>query len=263
MATALQVAANVLQILLAACVVVAMVRSKATKRFRWFFIYVCYQVGEALLRWVLFWKGTPSAYYYWYWRTELFDIVLSFIALGESWLNIFRALFGLVWFRVLVGVLGSALLGYSWWTVWTHPRQDNDWLLATILQLDLTFTYVPVIASFIYFWLIRFFGIAEHRRETGVILGFMVGSLFSLAAVGLRTVVGLHARILRVSAGEFAAWVPVIGYLLCQAIWLFTFARRPPRTAELRPQLTTGQINERLGEYLQVLSYITGKTGRK
>jgi hypothetical protein len=259
MSTVLQVAANVMQLFLAACVVAVMIRNKAAKRFPWFFVYACFQVVEGIFRWLLFWKAAPSTYYHWYWRTALIDTGLLFLALGESWLHVFRIFFELVWFRVLVATLGSVMLGYCWWAVWTHPRQDKDWVLATILQLDLTFTFVIAVASLVFFWLVRFFGVAAHEQESGVILGFMVESGFSLAGVGFRTVVGPHSTILGFPSIDFAAWVPVVGYLVCEFVWLLTFLRRPTGAIKELPRLTPGQVNEKLGEYLQILGNMTRK----
>lgn len=190
---------------------------KMWRDYKWFTAYIVYQVFEGLLRSILFARyGNGAVYGYWYWRTEIFDVVLAIAAVVESWLRIFKLFTRIWWFQAMFWGGAGVLLTYWCLAVWRDPTMKRNVVLSMIWKADLIAVYIPVAIGFLYFILLRFFRLGMPRHETGVILGVMTAEIVALLGASLRGIVGPHI-------GAYIAWGGVVGYILAELIWIYAF----------------------------------------
>jgi hypothetical protein len=125
--------------------------------------------------------------------------------------------------------------------------------MSLVLRLDLVAVYVPMVVALLYFGLIRLFGISRHQRQSGVILGLGINSLAEFVALVPRWVYGIKTV-------AFVAWIPPLGYVLAEIIWVIELLRPEPPVDPRLAQLSPKEVNEVLGQYVRVLRTLTKKS---
>jgi len=228
-------------------IITLLVKKKLAKRFVWFLIFVAFATFEGILRWRVFAvQGNNHTYFVVYWSTEPFRALLTFCALGESFRQVLRPFTRLRWFRWIFSISIALSLFYWLWQSWAHPPADSNWLMALVLKLDLTAVYVPIAVPLLYFGLIELFGVTRHQRQSGIILGLLIIAVAEVVAVIPRAVFGIKAA-------AFVVWIPQIGYILAEIIWVLELTQPEPPPDPRLAKLTPKEVHEVLGHYLRTL----------
>ncbi len=250
---ALSVASQLVTVVLQVWIVTLLVKRKLAKRFPWFLAFILYQICEGIVRWSIYsiW-GNGRIYFAVYWTTEPFDVLLSVCALGESFLQIFKPLTKVSWFRWLFWNCLALTLAYWLWQSWAHPPTDTNWMMSIILQMDLTAVYVPIVIAMLYFGLAKFFKVTQHQRQSGIILGLAINAVSEVGALVPRSIFGARVAML-------IGWIPPLGYILAEIIWVHEFvggeAPADPRLAKLKP----GEVRGALEEHIKTFKELGGK----
>ena len=156
--------------------------------------------------------GNPRMYSKVYWSTVPVDVVLTLLALRESFLSIFWPETRLFWFRWILWSGVGLAVAYGVFEAWALPPRQAGRLFTVILDLEFGLGIVISVFGLLYAGFIRLFGILEHQRESAIILGFTANA--SIANFGwlTRSVFGTRFRLL-------SAWVPAVAYIVALAIW--------------------------------------------
>jgi hypothetical protein len=230
-------------------IVILMLQKKLVKRFPLFFFYIFYQIAEGIFRWIFEQKyGVGSrAYYYAYWDTEVGELLLLFLALGESSWHMFRAFRRLRWFWRLLILSLAVTLAYGVFSAWVNPPRRVSPAMAIIIRLDFIATFIPMGVALLYFGLVfRFRSWQWFGRESGIIVGLAVNSLAGLVMIGLRSYFGK-------AAFGVTSWIGPWGYILAEIIWIKEFLEPdPPELSKedlaiLRPVME--QVSQALDRY--------------
>src|SRR5258708_36621459 len=96
------------------CILGLMARRKLCWRFQVFAAYAVYIVCITSLRSIFL--SNRDAYFYIYWATEPGEIALGLFAVHESFHRVFRAFYGLWWFRLFFPCAIVLALAYSGWS---------------------------------------------------------------------------------------------------------------------------------------------------
>lgn len=214
-----------------------------------FLVYSAYALLEHSLR--LFVSGDGVLYFRVYWFTEIGDIVLMLVAIGESFLNVFWLESKLRWFNVVFWSCLGIALAYACARAWLLPPRQAEPLMTVILNVE--FAVAVVISAFglLYGAGVRLFGMIGHQRETGIIFGFGMNATLLVFACLLRSTFGTKVRFL-------SDWVPAVSYLLAEAIWVWTMARREQEIPELDDE-TLVELNQALGHYVGLVNTYLGR----
>ena len=232
----------VLTITLEAAILTLLYRRGLCARFRWFSIYLVYALAECCLRLVV--SGNPHRYFVVYWSTEVLDVVLTVVAVRESFLHIFWPKIRQRWFKW--GSLSAVTIAclYATWNAWAHPPQQADRAITLILDLEFAIGTLISISGLLYFGLIKLFGIWEHQRESGVILGFTMNASIATFSWITRSAFGTRFRVL-------SEWIPALAYIVAEATWIRALLR--PERQLPQPRRTLEQMNQALEAYLEIL----------
>jgi hypothetical protein len=218
------------------------------KRFIWFFAYIVYALLEAIAQLAVL--GNPRMYSKVYWFTVPLDVLLTLLALRESFLGIFWPETRLRWFRWVFWSGISLALIYGGWEAWALPPRQAGRLFVVILDLEIALNIVISIFGLLYGGFIRLFGILEHQRETAIILGFTANA--SIATFGwlTRSVFGTRFRLL-------SAWVPAVAYIVAVTIWATELLRPERKLPE--PTLTLEEMSAVMARYTAILHKYLGR----
>lgn len=232
----------ILTITLEAALLALLFRRRLCTRFPWFSSYIAYAIIECCLR--LAFSANPQTYFRVYWSTEVGDVVLTVMAVRESFLHIFWRESRQRWFKwIFISCLGLALL-YAGWNAWAHPPHQADRVVTLILDSEFAIGTLISIFGLLYFGLIKLFGILEHQRESGVILGFTINA--SIATFSWITRSGFGTRFRTLSE-----WIPAVAYIIAEITWIRELLRSEQKLPE--PGRTLEQMNQALEAYLNIL----------
>jgi hypothetical protein len=248
---------GVITLVLQVVIIVLMLRRKLARRFPLFFSYILYQVAEGLFRWIVEARlgNASTVYFYAYWYSEVAEIILLFLALGESSWHVFRCFRRMQWFRrwLLISIVG--IVSYGVISLWIDPPRKMSPMLAMITRVDLIATFVPTGVAILFSWFVlRYEAWQWFTRETWIIIGLAVVSGSQIVMMGLRAYFG---RQVFVATAGIAAW----GYVAAELAWIREFLRPdpPPVMTEeewrlARPLME--EISKGLDQYLEVLKRV-------
>jgi hypothetical protein len=226
-----------------------LIKRQIQRRFFWFYAYIIYALIEESLR--LSVSGSRFLYARVYWWTETGDVILSVMAVRESFLNVFRGFTRWGWFIWLVWSSVGIALTYAAFRAWLFPPLHATRQGATIIGLETAVDYSLTTVGILYLGVLLFFRIREHQWETGVISGFTINA--TLAVVGLLTlsVFGKKFRVLN-------EWIPAVAYLMAEIEWAIVLSR-PERTLRAPIQRPATNDLTRLDRYLRALQQFLGR----
>lgn len=238
----------VIPVILQICIILLLIRRQLQNRFPWLFLYVCYALVEAAIRLAV--SHNPKAYFVVYWSTAILGAVLTLLALWESFFAIFWPETRLRWFMWVFWSCMVIAVAYAALQAWAVPPRQAGRLMTVIL--DLEFGSGAIIATFglLYLGAIKLFDIVEHQRETAIIFGFTTYATMSTLSVLTRSAFGTRARIV-------TDYVPAVGYILAEIIWMRDFIREERRLAE--PTQTLDQMREAIDGYIGILNRYLGR----
>lgn len=212
-------------------ILIVLMRRRLFRRLRWFSIYIAYVLVEAGLRFGV--AGNRALYFNVYWLTSIGSVILSLMAVRESFLNVFWVYTRFRWFtRAVWSCVGLAML-YSVFRAWAFPPVHASRITAMVIDLDLTLDYSLAAVGLLYFALVKSEKIREHQWESAVISGFMtIGALSAVGAL-IRSVFDARFRTL-------AQWLAPVAYILAEIEWAVVLSRPEQETPKwIRELLTT------------------------
>jgi hypothetical protein len=236
----------VVSIGLQAVILAILISRHLRKRFFWFFVYILYEVLESIIR--LSVSADQSWYLRVYWLTEVADAILSLVAFGESFLNVFRPYTRLRWFmRIVWSGIGLALL-YAIFKAWIFPPIESNRAIQVIIGLDVALSYSLSVVGILYLALIWLLQIRKYQWESAVILGFTVN--FTVASFGFltRSVFGTRLSML-------SEWLPAVAYIMGAIIWALGLWRREPQVSEPMRELQKEDL-ETLDRHITIMDRI-------
>lgn len=229
-------------ILLQICIIVLLVRRRLQKRFRWFFIYVCYALFELTIR--LAASHSQRAYFIVYWSTAIPGVLFTLLALWESFLAIFRPETRFRWFRWILWICIMTAIVYAGWEAWALPPKQAGVLVKVILGLEFTLDIVISTFGLLYAGAIALFSVLEHQRATAIILGFTANSSIAMFGWITRSVFGTKFR-------SLSEWLPAIAYIVAEAIWVRDLLRAERVLPE--PKQSLEQMREVMDRYVAIV----------
>jgi hypothetical protein len=244
----LTVLSLVIPIVLQVCILALLLRRRLQRRFIWFFVYMLYALFEVIIRLAV--SGNQGIYFKVYWSTEPVDVVLTLLALRESFLSIFWPETRLRWFRwVFWSGIGLAV-AYGVWEAWLLPPRQTGRLVSVIIDLEFVLNAVICIFGLLYAGFIKLFGILEHQRETATIFGFTANACFTTLGVLTRSAFGTRFRLLSES-------IPAVAYIVAEAIWTRDLLRPEWKLPE--PTQTLEEMSAVMARYIAILHKYLGR----
>ncbi len=161
-----------------------------------------------------------------YWGNEGISVVLTFLALQESFYLVFRNFLSIRWFKLLFPGIGFLMLFVAIFRAAFHPVSQASFLASTLISLEIGVGFLQFGIFCLFILLVRFFHMRWRQHAFGVILGFGIAAGGTLIVLLLRSEFGTKLNpIVRITAP--------IAYIMAVVIWLITFLRPEP----LQPRL--------------------------
>jgi hypothetical protein len=238
----------VIPIVLQLCILVLLLKLRLQKRFIWFFTYIAYELVSSALKLAV--SSSSGAYFRVYWTTEIFDVLLTFAAVRESFLHVFWQESRLRWFRWVFWACITVALAYAGWKAWAYPPAQAGRLVAMIVDLEFAFDCIIAVIGLLYFALVALSGLTEHHRESTIIFGFGINATVAMAGFLTRSVFGIRFR-------SLSEWLPALAYLLAEIIWTVELLRPQQRVAE--PNVSLERISRALDSYIELFRKYIGR----
>lgn len=239
----------VLSIGLQIVILLVLILRRLQRRLPWFLIYIAYELTETGLRFGV--AGNKTLYFYVYWLTAVGGVVLSVLAVRESFLNVFGVYTRFRWFtRIVWGCVGLALL-YAAFRAWFSPPVHASRWGIVVADLELAVNYSLAFVGILYFILVRFQKIREHQWESAIISGFSTIGILSSIAVLARSVFGPR---------PFTQWIEPMAFILAEIEWVLVLGRSEQETPKWvqKRELTIDDLT-RLDQYIKALERILGR----
>lgn len=234
---------TVIDALLGCAIAVLLVKRHAWKEFPFFFSYILYSTANAIVRLQLAQMGRAT-YFYGYWYSEIGEIALAVLSVRESLLRAFTGFDRLQWFGWTVRISMWTGLLYGIWKAIAQPP-NATWKVALVVSTELLFQYwigaFGVLFCVLSFW----FRVELRRRESWIIFGFLLESLFVVSGLLLRSFFG--TRFL------FLSWsIPAVSYIAAKSVWLLGIGRHEHDTVPTKTLGRPGQADmERMSNILE------------
>ena len=221
-----------------------LIKRKLQQRFLWFLCYIVYALIEEVLRISV--SGNIILYTRVYWWTEIGDLLLSVMAVRESFLNMFRPYTRLRSFLLLIwSSVGVALL-YAGFRAAFFPPFHATRQAAIVIGLETAVDYSLAAVGILYFALLSFFRIRERRWEIGIVSGFTINAIFAVLGV-------LIISIFRKKFSLLSEWIPAVAYIIAELEWAVSLSRPEIVAHQVLPKVTAEDLRtlERYKETLQ------------
>src|SRR5215467_11090733 len=174
-------------------IAIVMWRKELARRLPLFFLYILYQVAEGIFRWMFEQSyGTRShAYFQAYWDSEAGEILLQFLALGESSWHIFAAYRRLRSFWRLLAVIVVVAVGFGVFAAWrdlpgkiTFARlmMRSD-VVQNCIYLGVAVLFFGIIFRYRFLW-------QWFSREISIIFGLGITTVAGLAMLAITSYFG-------------------------------------------------------------------------
>jgi hypothetical protein len=234
----------VIPICLQVAILVLLSKRRLQQRFHWFLIYLLYEIFEEISRLAV--SGNKHAYYVVYWSTSALAVLFTFMAIRESFLNVFWAFTRLRWFRRLFWASICVAAAYSIAKALVQPPSNESLFVALTLHAEQTFEYLICATGVFYFGAAKWFDIKEYQWEYKVVLGFFLIAAVSNLGFVVRSIFGTRFA-------KFADWLPALAYIFGAVIWLLNFSRTERKQPKPPVDLTPEQIMAEISRYQQFI----------
>lgn len=217
------------------------------QRFKWFFVYLLYQVFELSLRLVV--SNNRYAYYVVYWGTSALAVPFIFLAVRESFLNVLGAFARLQWLRRLFWACMGFAGTYSLVKAFFQQRpQQEPLFVALTLHGEQLLQYLVCAAALFFFTASYWFNIKKHQWESWVMLGFLANAILANFGTLTHSVFGTRFRLIN-------EWLPAVAYIIGSLTWILGFIRTERKDQSRPPtDLTPEQILAEMGRYQRYIS---------
>ncbi|HEV2991037.1 MAG TPA: hypothetical protein VG759_21540 [Candidatus Angelobacter sp.] len=202
-----------------------MVYRRLYREFPFFFTYLITVASADIVRFMMFKPSMALAYFYAYWVTEAFEVLLGFLVLYEVFLiRLFPQFNVTVIYRWLFPAMGAIVVGLTVWMFLGAPSTGPSKIVTIIGAATMALNFCQV--SFLIF----FAGLTVYmQRELG------------RYEAGIGTGFGIHAAVKLFVTGQWVGrsyasarldQLPTISYLLAILIWLFFLSKSEPKPEE-------------------------------
>lgn len=227
---------------LQAWIAAVLLRKKLHRRFPLFLAYTLYSIAATVARFI-FLRGNPRAYYFVFWGTEPVYALLGLLAIYESFQQMFRPLYLIWWFRLLLSAVILVPLAFAAKRIIQKPPLVVTQLGATILSVEIGVRFVQGCIFALSYVLIKFFRIPAKRYPAGIVDGFGAAAVGILAGSMFRSEFGTRFEFL-------FSFVPVVAYIIALLIWLTSLQGPEHRNGdEIQPPITPDEMRELLRHY--------------
>lgn len=245
---ALAVAGTALQF----CLFLRVITVKGYRQFPIFCAYVGFSVVSAVMASAT--SGHIKLYFYVYWISEAFYVVLTFLALQESFRSVFRNFYSLHWFRISFPGIGILIVLIALIRAVFFRPANHSPLAVTLLSLEIAIGFLQFTIFCLFVVLVHFFHMQWRQQAFGIVLGFGIAAGGSLVAFLLRSEFGTKLD------PVFRIATP-LSYIIGVAVWLATFLRREPSqlTKDWDSALTPEQMISELRRHTNAVKGILGR----
>jgi hypothetical protein len=231
-------------ICLQVAILILVLKHKVQHRFRWFLVYVSFALFQEIARLIA--SSNNKAYYVVYWFTAALEVFFIFMAIRESFLNVFWAFTRLRWFRRLFWICISLAILYSVAKAVFQPPSDERSITVLILHAEQTFEYLVCATGLFYFAATKWFHIKEHQWEYKVVLGFFLIAAISNLGFVIRSIFGTRFA-------KFVDWLPALAYIIGVFVWLLNFSQTEPKQPKPTIDLTPEHIMAEIKSYQEFI----------
>jgi hypothetical protein len=229
---------------------VLMGRKNLYRRFALFTAYIVYTVIVAGLKAIFL--SNWRIYFYVYWFSEPGEILLSVLAVHESFVRVFGTFYRLLWFRLLFpGAIAAALI-YSCWKAYVHPPSHVSAVGSAIISTAIAAQYVILSIAILFFLLVRFIHVRWRLYEFRIVFGFGVAALVYAFAGVLRSESGTRFDFL-------SEYLPGMGYVLAVFIWLTAMLAEEPKNGDNIAGTPGPEVLDGLRLHLKTIKKFLGK----
>jgi hypothetical protein len=222
------------------------------RQYRIFSAYIAFSVISAVAAVAV--RNMYSFYFYEYWVSEAFYVLLAFFAVQEAFHSVFRNFHTMGWFRFLFPGIGILMLGIAILRIGLHPAPEGKPLIATLISLEIAVGFLQFGLFCLFILLVRFFHMRWRQHALGIGLGFGIAGSGSLVVFLLRSEFGTQFDpVVRIT--------PPIGYIVAVSVWLATFLRGEPYqpTKKWDSTLTPEQMIAEVRRYTKAVKGILGR----
>jgi hypothetical protein len=204
------------------CILMLMANRRLYRQFPAFASYVAYVMLQTALRFAF--HSNIDLYFSVFWFTAPVEVILSILAVHESFRRVFRVFYLARWFRFCFpGAIALALL-YSLLVGYFSPPAQASGFYAAIISGMLMAQYVILTISVAFFVLAKLLQVPWRIHEYRIVAGFGLSSGVTALAAGVRSVF--------VTRFAFASeMLPAVAYLLALGIWVSAAAYPLPAQA--------------------------------
>jgi hypothetical protein len=234
-----------LQIFILRC----LVRHRLQRRFLWFLSYIVYALIEGILKLAV--SGNTMLYSRVYWWSETGDVILSVLAMRESFLNTFRLLTRFRWFIWVVWCSVGAALLYAAFRAAFFPPLHHTRQGAIIIGLETAVDYSLAAVGILYFAILLFSRTQDRPWEAGIVSGFTINAVFAVLGLLSISIFGKKFRVLN-------EWIPAVAYLMALVEWSVVLSRPERTTRNTMPKLRTEDLTV-LDQYKRALQRFLGR----
>jgi hypothetical protein len=233
------------------CLFLRLITVKGHRQFPIFCAYVGFSVVSTIIA-----SATSShvkLYFYIYWVSEFFSVVLTFLSLQESFRSVFRNFYSFNWFRMSFPAIGILIVLIALVRAVFFRPANHSPLAVTLLSLEIAVGFLQFGIFCLFIVLVRFFHMHWRQQAFGIILGFGIAAAGTLIAFLLRSEFGTNIdRVFRIATP--------LSYIIGVAVWLATFLRGPAQlTANWDSNLTPEQMIAELKRHTQTVKGILGR----
>ncbi len=225
--------------------IAVMMWRKIYRQLPFFFAYACFDVSSSAFLFVIFHWFSYKAYFVDFWIVKGISLLLGLLVIREVILYVFRQyellhdLSALLFRWVTIILVMVAVL-----TAAAAPGADSDRMLSAFLVIERSVRLIQVGLLLFLFLFSNYFGLSWRHYAFGVALGFGTFAGVQVAAIAVRTSLGVisnNAFSLISSAGQSCAVLIWWAYLVI-----------PQRHAsiEVLPKANLEQWNQALSELL-------------
>lgn len=229
-------------------ITILLIRRGQHREFRFFFIYVIFSIIAAMSRQIA--SGHPIVYFVLYWSAEAIYAVLALMVIREVFHHVLSFEYRFTrWARFLLPVTVIVIFGVSvyqgihssaGYSKILYLTQMIHWFDFGVhaFQAGLLVLLIVVCSLFSVPWL---------RYEFGIIIGFGINAVFTMAADLLWVEYGSRVAL-------FSRYGPPAGYILATLMWLLAFSA--PAKQGSKSEYSEKEMLELLREQWRTLAII-------
>lgn len=214
------------------------------RHFPVFFAYSVYTVIISIARLITI--TNYRIYFYVFWWTDAFLLLLGLAALHETFRWVYRGFYEFWWFRLIYyGTISLVLLAAVRNAVVNPPVQAHP-LIGLILSVGIAVNLLQAGIVALFAALSKPLAIPRRRYPFGIVAGFAASSLGPFVGYFARSIFGK-------SVDTFTQNASAVAYILALLIWLLAFSKPEPEEIAWAPPMPPDEMLRVVRSYLRVL----------